>query len=663
LDVTPPHIQSPPAKNSESTYEDPPALNQNANSISPASRTKESSNNRNLSKTSSTDEELPKGAKDTTNLSFKDTDLRDIFRAISYQHSLNIFLDNSINKRSTISLSKVQVYDAIRFLCDQNTLLLGYGGGIFKIVPEPPPNVEPQRPKVPNVSYEGHLLSVQLKDDELENVVLETQAKTGFNILIIGGTTGSITGTLKKIEFDNGFTQLMNNNGFAVQRKNGIYVVSRLDYFVGTPGTSQTQKSGPYWVSVKDSLVTIDVTNAPLDRILPDMIRQLNSDVVFYNTLSGNVTVRATGISMVRALNMLLCSTNYTYRESDGLYFIGEKTNKALAVTKLLKMKHLRAEKIVDMIPTSITSQSVVKPVREQNGFVIIASNDVIEQMKEFLAEIDKPVAQVLIEALVVDYDLTHGSEFGIEAGITGKADTTGISRSGTYIPGIGLEAKGSWLSQRLQDAGKVNVFGHDFDVARLGPLPADFYFRVKALEEKGLANIRSRPLIATLNGQQAVLSIGTTQYFLLNTTIPYRDQNQVVFQQSQNFQTIEAAVKLEITPYVGADSMITVEIKPDFQTPVGQFNANVPPTINKRAMSSTLVIKDGETIVLGGLIEEGETESRSQVPILGSIPIIGNLFAHTSKSNHKSELIIYVTPHISYGENFQNVSVPQRDE
>src|SRR6266850_283246 len=104
-------------------------------------------------------------------------------------------------------------------------------------------------------------------------------------------------------------SQLMNNNGFAVQKKSGIYIVNKLDYFVGSPGQAgqpPQPRSGPYWVSVKDSLVSIDVTNAALDRILPDIIRQLNTDVVFYSTLSGNVTVRATGISMVRALNMLL---------------------------------------------------------------------------------------------------------------------------------------------------------------------------------------------------------------------------------------------------------------------------------------------------------------------------------------------------------------------
>ena len=73
---------------------------------------------------------------------------------------------------------------------------------------------------------------MQLKDDDIEKAVLQIQRKTGRNILLISGTTGTLSGTLMDVEFDNGFSQLLNNNGFAVQKRNGIYLVSRLEYFV-----------------------------------------------------------------------------------------------------------------------------------------------------------------------------------------------------------------------------------------------------------------------------------------------------------------------------------------------------------------------------------------------------------------------------------------------
>ncbi|HAL55118.1 MAG TPA: hypothetical protein DCP63_01245 [Bacteroidetes bacterium] len=595
--------------------------------------------------------ELPGGAKEMTSLSFKDADLRDIFRALSQQHNLNIFVDNSIQVRTTVALRNVQVYEAMEFLCEQNNLVMDLRGGMFRISTRPTPKPEPPPPKIPMVYYEAGLLTVQLKNDDLEQTILEVQKKSGKNILLLSGTSGSLSGTLNDIEFDLGFTQLLNNNGFAVQKRNSIYLVSRLEYFVGQQSAQQPTRSGPYWISVKDSLVTMDVTNASLDRVVADVLRQLNTDVVFYNAPAGTVTVRATGIPLHRALDLVLRNSNFTYRETDGIYVIGDKANKALASTALLRLKHLRAEKALEIIPTSITSQATLKVLKEQNAIVAIAGNDVVTQVREFLDHIDRPVAQVLIEALVVDYDLTDGLDLGIDAGFGGSTDTTASQGVNMIIPGIDFTWNGTRLTRGLQQIGLAN----------LGQLPSDFYLRLRALEQKGRANVRSRPILSTLNGHQATLSIGTTQYFILKTTTPYRDQTQVIFQESQNFQTIEADVRLEITPYVGADRTLTLEIKPDFKTPVGQLSPNVPPTINRRALSSTLVVKEGETIVLGGLIQETESELRTQTPILGSIPLLGYLFSSTSKSNRKSELIIYVTPHISYGEGFTNSGLPDR--
>ena len=217
------------------------------------------------------------------------------------------------------------------------------------------------------------------------------------------------------------------------------------------------------------------------------------------------------------------------------------------------------------------------------------------------------------------------------------------------------MQFNGTAVNHMLKKAKSVTIFGKEINLENLGVLPNDFYLKLQAMEQQGIANVTSRPLIATLNGHKATLSVGTTQYFLLKTTTPYLNQNQTVFQESQSFQTIEADVKMEITPYVGASGTITVEVKPDFQTPVGALSSDIPPTISKRSMNSTLVMKEGETIVLGGLVQETQSETATKVPILGSIPLLGKLFSSTSTSKRKGELLIYITPHISYGEAFQS--------
>jgi type II secretory pathway component GspD/PulD (secretin) len=146
--------------------------------------------------------QLPVGASDSTTLSFRDTDLRDIFRALSVQHGVNVFLDNGINKRVTVSLNRVRVYDAIAFLASQNGLECHLEGGIFRIVPPPPPEPPPPpAPRVPLVGFEKNLLSVDLRNDELESVISQIQQKCQKNILVISGTTGTVSGKLMDVDF------------------------------------------------------------------------------------------------------------------------------------------------------------------------------------------------------------------------------------------------------------------------------------------------------------------------------------------------------------------------------------------------------------------------------------------------------------------------------
>ncbi len=596
---------------------------------------------------------LPAAAYDSTSMSFKDADIRDVFRALGLEHGLNIFVENSVEKRVTISLTRVPLHEAIKFLCEQNGLNLVVEGGIYKITPAPPTVVIKETPKPPDVTYERGRISLDVRGQDLALVISGIQEKTHKNILITSGTAGNVSGRLIDIDFDLGFVQLMNNNGFAVQKKSDLYVVTQIETYMGPQGQNMMpQRSGPYWVSVKDSFVTVDVTNAPLDRVISDALRQVNADIVFYGQVAGSVTVRATNIPLDRMLDIVLRNTNYAYKQNDGVYFIGEKTNKALLASRLFRLKYLRAEKLNEMLPRSITEQAAVKVIKEQNGLIVVASSDVESQLDEFIRQVDKPVAQVLIEAIVVDYDLSRQVDFGLKAGLKSPSDTT-IRGSETILPGMNL-----FMGAKTANEG-LDIIGREIGVANLGRLPDNFYLNLQAMEQKGLANVRSRPLLATLNGSPASLSIGTTQYFILKSTVPYVNPTQTLFQESDQFQTIQADTKLDIVPYVGSDGLITVDLKPDFKTPVGEFSPNVPPTINQRSMSSTVIMREGETIVLGGLIQQTISEDRTQIPILGDIPLLGSLFSSTSKTKHKSELIIYVTPHISYGEAFQNMDLP----
>jgi type IV pilus assembly protein PilQ len=266
-----------------------------------------------------------------------------------------------------------------------------------------------------------------------------------------------------------------------------------------------------------------------------------------------------------------------------------------------------------------------------------------VNEIEHYIAELDSPPAQILIEALVVDYNITDRKDYGIRAAGFPLSDSTRQGHS--YYPDIDVTGSGEQLNRDLQ------YWAEKFNITNIGTLPENFYVRLHALAREGKANIRSRPRIATLNGHEAKIDVGTTQYYLLKTETTYGvGQQTPTSQVTEKFQTIEASMSLTITPWVNASNEILVTIHPEFNTPQGSFNANVPPTINHRILDSNVRLRDGETIVLGGLIQTSENETIEKFPILGDIPVLGWLFKNKSKVKTNSELVIYVTPRIYYG-------------
>ena len=185
-----------------------------------------------------------------------------------------------------------------------------------------------------------------------------------------------------------------------------------------------------------------------------------------------------------------------------------------------------------------------------------------------------------------------------------------------------------------------------------MGKLPDDFYLRINALDRLDKINIRSRPQLTTLNGHAAELIIGETRYFKLVSQTPFYeqpDQGYTPRTTNERFEKIEINTTLRMTPWVSSSGEITVEINPEFRSINDEQQvAELPPNIRTRALKATVRVRDGETIVLGGLIEEQNFSTSTQVPLLGKIPLIGRLFRNQHSGTSTSELLIYVTPRLS---------------
>jgi type IV pilus assembly protein PilQ len=588
-------------------------------------------------------------------LNFKDTDARDIFRSIAYEYKTNIVIENTINNKISVALFNLPVMDALKIIAGDNGFVFGYDSMRFSIKSKIVDTPKAAPVQLPVISYEKGKLNVSATDVDIQTFISTLRDATKKNFLLTNGTTGKLTGVLNNINLRTGLNNLLINNGFYLVEKDSIYYISRSQYFSGT-NTLTEKVRGSYWVGAHDNLVTIDVNQASADQVINDIANQLNLQIVKLSVPDAKVTIKCSEVSVETAFNYIFDGSKFSYRKDEKAYIIGDKDSKSLQNTKLVKLVYLRADKIKETIPASLIKDVTVGVSIEHNAIILTGSNECIDNIKDYIHSIDLPVPQVTIEALVIDYNLTNAMQLGISAGKT-DSTVTG-SHSGTYFPGINATASGTRINTFLNGLGNINILGQNINFAKLGNLPSNFYLTLQAQEQNGIANVKSRPILSTLNGHTASLKIGTIQNYVFTDLMPITSVTSSSYMQKQSLQQIEASISFEITPWVGPNSELTLEIKPNFQTPASSFTADINniPAINTRAMVSTVRLRDGETIVLGGLIQDTENNTVSKTPYLGDIPLIGLLFTSTNKTKIKSELMIYITPHISYGDDLGNV-------
>lgn len=274
----------------------------------------------------------------------------------------------------------------------------------------------------------------------------------------------------------------------------------------------------------------------------------------------------------------------------------------------------------------------------ELNRIILKGPTEQVAEVARFLGEIDKPVPMVKIEMVVVEVNKDRLLSTGVKAGL--KADDDTEEGPKDLLPGVNYSLDGSQLNAL---AGKIPA------LSNLGVLSDRFYLQLQAQESRGNLKVKMQPVLSMLNGREASLQIGQSQYYLLETQTASTGAVNNFQTFTQRFERIDANISLSLKPYISDDGTVTLDILPDFTTPVGQFSAEQPPTIATRRFVSTIRVKDGETVILGGLSEDSITENTRGLPLLSRIPVLKWIFGNVQKQKQKSSLIIYITPVIYY--------------
>ncbi len=287
------------------------------------------------------------------------------------------------------------------------------------------------------------------------------------------------------------------------------------------------------------------------------------------------------------------------------------------------------------------------------NTLIINAEGEVQASIEQIIRRLDQRRPQVLVEAIIVEISDTTARELGVEfaiAGLNGNAVpllSSNFSRSAPDILGLTgtLVTAQDGFSTDEQTAAVANLIGLDGGIAGIGGLSNDTLYSavINALETDQDSNILSTPFVTTLDNVPATFLVGqeipiTSSETFSNTTLnPFR-----------TFERQEVGIKLEVLPQISEGDVIRLEIKQEVSSIEGALSSLAQDFVtNKREIETTVLANDGEIIVLGGLLEDDEQIELSKVPVLGDIPIVGNLFQSKGRSRAKTNLMVFLRPKI----------------
>jgi general secretion pathway protein D len=289
---------------------------------------------------------------------------------------------------------------------------------------------------------------------------------------------------------------------------------------------------------------------------------------------------------------------------------------------------------------------SMIQAYPETNSLVIIAPDNIYNALRSVIEKLDSRRAQVFVEALVVEVTANRAAEFGIQ-----WQDLSGLNRSGTQvIGGTNFGGAGTNIIGAAQNLGTIGT-GLNLGVVRgrvtipgIGEV-LNLGFLARALEKDSNANILATPTLLTLDNEEARIIVGQNIPIVTGSFTAGAATGGVV-NPFQTFDRRDIGLTLRVKPQVTQGGSVRLQI---FQEVSSIFDRTNPSGIitNKRALESQVIVDDGQTIVLGGLISDDTQSSEERVPLLGSIPFVGQLFRYERRQRDKTNLMVFLRPMI----------------
>jgi len=497
---------------------------------------------------------------------------------------------------------------------------------------------------VSNLMVAKELISLDLRDIEVKDALKYIAQKANLNIVSTKDVSGRITLMINNAAVEDIFEIIIRSNSLAYEKIGSIYNVMTekeytLRYGKGFDDIRQVKVFHLKYVIPEQAYTIIDSIKSSIGKVL------VEAD-------SGTILILDTPEKIAEV------------EETIGLL-------EHKSTVQVFNLQYANAGDIAKQLKTQLDMKKVgsIKADERTNQLIVQTLPERMKDIEAIIAKLDQKTREVLIESTIIQIKLTDDLSQGVEW--EGLFELSQKDGNTTYLGSTPLASVNSttaaWRSRQdvLTDTGNIGSYpfsGTTSDYASSVPSVGtsemhigvvgnhDYDVMLKYLQTLGEVKILSNPKLAVTNNQEARIHVGERQAYITTTTTAGQTTTTV----SEEVTFLDVGLQLHITPTINDDGYVTLKIKPDLSSVIGTLltaQNNRIPIVDTSTAETTVMIKDGATVAVGGLRKEEKSDTTQEVPFLGKIPILGMMFKSGSKGSTRSELLIMVTAHIIEGD------------
>ena len=404
--------------------------------------------------------------------------------------------------------------------------------------------------------------------------------------------------------------------------------------------------------------ISIEASNLPIDKVIRQLAEQADVNLVISPKVTGQVNVGPlTNVPLAEALKNILSTYGYDYVIDKNMVRIVPASEVAQVteklVSKVYRITYADVMEVEKSLQKFISKQGSLSCNPGTSNVMVTDTESKIKAIDTFIEEIDRITPQILVEARIYDITSKDRLDLGVKWDAGRRTNFTGgdpvsdnieVSKYGdtTYLRSKTDPFITSGFSGTLDKAASTTA------AIRFGWLTPniDIDMLLKAEQENVNAKLLANPRVLVLDNENAT--------FKIISELPYQELTESAMGGSMGTTSFkEVGVELHVTPHLTRDEMIRLKVKPVFSVKVGEVTfasgtlTYPQPIVDRREAETTLLIQNGQTVVLGGLRKKEVTKQINKVPLLGDLPLVGLLFRFTGEDTITSELVVFITPRI----------------